>query len=358
MPNKEKVLEALAKVNDPELHQSLTDLGMVRDVCVKGDNVFVTIALTVPNCPMKEKIETEVRTAIASLPGVKKVSVQMASMTDDERKVIFGEPKEGAASSYNHINRVIAVMSGKGGVGKSLVTGLLAKELACNGFQVGILDADITGPSIPLLFGLHGPVESGPVGIRPLESRCGVKVISMNLLLENEDAPVIWRGPLVGKAITQLWGDVFWGDLDYLLVDLPPGTSDASLTTMQSLPVNGIIMVTTPQSLASMVVRKAVHMAQAIKTPILGVVENMAYFICPDTGKQHFIFGPSHAEEVARAASAPLLAKLPIDPQVAALCDAGKVEDVELAEIPALLDALLNIPEIHIESNLSGHKTS
>jgi len=163
----------------------------------------------------------------------------------------------------------------------------------------------------------------------------------MNLLLESEDQPVIWRGPLIGKAITQLWGDVIWGDLDYLLVDLPPGTSDASLTTMQSLPVNGIVMVTTPQNLASMVVRKAVHMAQAIKTPIIGVVENMAYFVCPDTGKRHFIFGPTHADEVALTAAAPLLARLPIDPQLAALCDAGEIESMTLAEIPALLKAFI-----------------
>jgi NifU-like protein involved in Fe-S cluster formation len=211
---------------------------------------------------------------------------------------------------------------------------------------VGVLDADITGPSIPMLFGLHGPVEFGPVGIRPLRSRTGIKVISMNLLLENEDQPVIWRGPMVGKAITQLWGDVMWGDLDYLLVDLPPGTSDASLTTLQSLPVNGIVMVTTPQSLASMVVRKAVHMAQAVKTPIIGVVENMAYFICPDCGKRHAIFGPSHAEEVALTANAPLLAQLPIDPLVAALCDAGKIEDVDLREIPALFDAFAKAADL------------
>ncbi|PIZ25412.1 MAG: ATP-binding protein, partial [Chloroflexi bacterium CG_4_10_14_0_8_um_filter_57_5] len=209
------------------------------------------------------------------------------------------------------------------------------------GYRVGVLDADITGPSIPMLFGLQGPVEPGPVGIRPLQSRTGIKVISMNFLLASEDQPVIWRGPLIGRAITQLWGDVMWGDLDYLLVDLPPGTSDASLTTMQSLPVNGIVMVTTPQSLAAMVVRKAVHMAQAVKIPILGVVENMAYFVCPDTGKQHFIFGPSHAGEVALTAGAPLLAQLPIAPQVAACCDAGEIESVTLAEIPALLKAFI-----------------
>ncbi|MEW5872570.1 MAG: P-loop NTPase [Chloroflexota bacterium] len=357
MLDKNKILEALSHVNDPELHRSLTDLKMVRDVRIHGGKVEVTIALTVPNCPLKSQIEADVRAAITALPDVQQVSVKLAVMTEEERKATFGEPKEGAAIPYNNIKRVVAVMSGKGGVGKSLVTGLLATALAHEGYLVGILDADITGPSIPMLFGLHGPVEPGPVGIRPLQSQTGIKVISMNLLLENEDQPVIWRGPLVGKAITQLWGDVMWGDLDYLLVDLPPGTSDASLTTMQSLPVNGIVMVTTPQSLASMVVRKAVHMAQAVKTPIVGVVENMAYFVCPDTGKQHFIFGPSHAGEVAKTASAPLLAQLPIDPQVAALCDVGEVEAVDLQEIPALLDAFTKIDAIHIERRTSGKKS-
>jgi Mrp family chromosome partitioning ATPase len=341
MLDNDKVLEALARVNDPELHRSLTDLKMVRDVQVRGGKVEITIALTVPNCPLKDQIESDVRVAIAALPGVEQVFVHLTAMTDEERKALFGEPKEGTATPYNHINRVVAVMSGKGGVGKSLVTSLLATALAREGYQVGVLDADITGPSIPMLFGLHGPVEPGPVGIRPLQSQTGIKVISMNFLLESEDQPVIWRGPLIGRAITQLWGDVMWGDLDYLLVDLPPGTSDASLTTMQSLPVNGIVMVTTPQSLAAMVVRKAVHMAQAIKTPIVGVVENMAYFVCPDTGKQHFIFGPSHASEVSEAAQAPLLAQLPINPLVTTLCDAGKVEAVTLHEMPGLLKAFL-----------------
>ena len=350
MLSKDQILQILSNVNDPELHRSLTDLKMIRDVRISGRKVEVNVALTVPNCPLKSQIEADIRAAISALPEVQQVSVKLTSMTEEERKALFGEPKEGSAAPYNHIHRVVAVMSGKGGVGKSLVTGLLAVALARAGYRVGVLDADITGPSIPMLFGLRGPVEPGPVGIRPLQSKAGVRVISMNLLLENEDQAIIWRGPLIGRAITQLWGDVMWGDLDYLLVDLPPGTSDASLTTMQRLPVNGIIMVTTPQNLASMIVRKAVHMAQAVKTPIVGVVENMAYFVCPDTGKQHYIFGTSHAEDVAKAASVPLLARLPIDPQIAALCDAGKVEDVELDEIPSLLDAFINIESIHVET--------
>jgi len=339
--SKDQIVEALSHVEDPELHRSLTDLKMVRDIQIRGGKVEVTIALTLPNCPLKDQIESDVRAAVIDLPEVEQVSVHLTAMTEEERKAILGEPTEGSAAPYNHINRVVAVMSGKGGVGKSLVTGLLATGLAREGYRVGILDADITGPSIPMLFGLQGPLEPGPVGLRPMQSQSGIKVISMNFLLASEDQPIIWRGPLIGKAITQLWGDVMWGDLDYLLVDLPPGTSDASLTTMQSLPVNGLVVVTTPQSLSAMIVRKAVHMAQTVNVPILGVVENMAYFVCPDTGKQHLIFGPSHAGEVALAAGVQLLARLPIDPQVAARCDAGQVESVTLDEIPELLKAFI-----------------
>ncbi len=348
MATEKQVLKALSKVNDPELHRSLTELNMVRGVQIQNGQVEVTIALTVPNCPMKEKIEADIVSAVSHLPDVEQVTVRMTAMTDDERKAIFGEPKEGRATAYNRVKRVIAIMSGKGGVGKSLVTGLLATALAQEGYQTGVLDADITGPSIPKIFGLHGPLSAGPVGLLPLHSQNGVKVMSFNLLLEREDQPVIWRGPLIGQAITQLWGDVMWGKLDYLLVDLPPGTADAALTTMQSLPVNGIVMVTTPQSLSSMIVRKAVYMTQMSGVPVVGVVENMAYFVCPDTGKHHEIFGPSHADEVADLAGAPVLAKLPIDPQVAALCDAGKVEAVRMAEVPAMLSAFLKAVPVEI----------
>ena len=337
----DKILEALSQVNDPELNRSLTDLNMVRKIEVKDNKVAITLAITVPNCPFRSQIESEARAAVSSLDGVEEVSIKMDTMSDEERKALEGKPDEGTAAKYNHIQRVLAVMSGKGGVGKSLVTGLLAAALTRDGYQVGILDADITGPSIPTLFGLQGPVEMGPVGIRPFQSSTGIKVISMNFLLPSEDQPVIWRGPLIGRAITQLWGDVMWGDLDYLLVDLPPGTSDAALTTMQSLPVKGVVMVTTPQGLANMIVRKAVHMAQAVGIPIVGVVENMAYFICPDTEKRHLIFGPSHANEVTTTANAPLLAQLPIDPYLAALCDTGMIEKVNLPEVPGLLEAFI-----------------
>ena len=341
MVSKEQVLNLLAHIEDPELHRSLTDLNMVRDVQIGDGVVSITLALTVPNCPLKDQIEADVQKAVGAMPGVTQVNVTLTAMTDEERKAIMGEPAEGVAVQYDKVDRVVAVMSGKGGVGKSLVTALLATALARQGMHVGVLDADITGPSIPKLFGLRGPVMSGPMGLWPLQSQTGIKVMSFNLLLEYEDQPVIWRGPLIGRAITELWGDVFWDKLDYLLVDLPPGTADAALTTLQSLPVNGIVMVTTPQSLASMIVRKAVHMAQMVNVPILGVVENMAYFICPDTGKQHEIFGPSHSHEVSITSGAPLLAQLPIDPTVATLCDEGQVEAVELAEVPEMVKAFV-----------------
>ncbi len=341
MVSVDQVFQALAKVNDPELHRSLTELNMVRNVIVNDGLVETTIALTVPTCPLKSQIEADVCAAIKALPGVQQVKVHMTAMTDEERKAIFGEPQEGSAKPFNHVKHVVAVMSGKGGVGKSLVTGLLATALVKKGYRVGVLDADITGPSIPKLFGLRGPVSGGPVGLLPLKSKTGVKVMSINLVLDEEDRPVIWRGPLIGKAITQLWGEVLWGELDYLLVDLPPGTSDASLTTLQSLPACGIVMVTTPQSLASIIVRKSVHMANSVGTPIVGVVENMAYFKCPDTGKQHFIFGPSHVDEVAIASHAPILAQIPIDPNVASLCDSGNVKSINLEETPLLLERFL-----------------
>ncbi|MBN1536521.1 MAG: P-loop NTPase [Anaerolineales bacterium] len=269
----------------------------------------------------------------------------------------------GSAVEFNHIENVIAVMSGKGGVGKSFVTGLLASSLAKKGYQVGILDADITGPSIPMLFGLRGPVEPGDHGILPLQSSSGIKIISMNLLLPREDQPIIWRGPLISSAIKQLWGDVMWGNLDYLLIDLPPGTSDAALTIMQSLPLKGVLMVTTPQGLAAMIVNKAVHMAQEVGVPVTGIVENMAYYRCPDTGKQHFIFGPCHSDAVARAASAPVMAQIPIDPMVAELCDSGKIEQAVVDESEALFTAFVKkVPvagkPIPLQDSQSGYDTS
>lgn len=282
----------------------------------------------------------------------------MINTTNQENNEKKPTKATGSASEYNKIKKVIAVMSGKGGVGKSFVTGLLATSLAREGYEVGVLDADITGPSIPTLFGLRGPVNSGQYGILPLTSKTGIKVISMNLLIEGEDNPLIWRGPLIAKAITQLWADVMWGNLDYLLIDLHPGTSDAALTIMHLLPVDGIVMVTTPQSLATMIVNKAVNMAIRIGVPIIGVVENMAYYPCPDTGKKHMIFGDSNGEKVAKAAHAPLLAQIPLNPVLTQLCDFGEIEDIEFAETYTLMEAFEKAMPVKIISSNQMEKGS
>jgi Mrp family chromosome partitioning ATPase len=344
MVTESEVMQALSGVNDPELHRSVVELGMVRDLVVHDGHVEFTLALTIPECPLRDQLAADARTAVKALPGVKNVVVTLDAMTDAERQAAFGHgAPPPLAAGHNSIRSVIAVMSGKGGVGKSLVTGLLAAALARAGYKVGVLDADVTGPSMPKLFGVHGPLMGGPQGIEPIATWSGIKVMSLNLLLDDEGQAVIWRGPMISGAIQQFWNDVHWGELDYLLVDLPPGTSDAALTVMQSLPLNGILMVTTPQSLAAMIVRKAVKMAQVVNVPILGVVENMAGFVAPDTGTRYDIFGPSHADEVAEMSGAPIVARLPIDPKVAALCDAGEVESVVRPEIDGLVETLTHV---------------
>jgi Mrp family chromosome partitioning ATPase len=326
---------------DPELHKSLIELGMVREVRIKGSRVEIVLALTTLGCPLKDQIVGDVKEAVLALKGVGEVEVELTEMTDEEkRRIGIGVPQQekGAAEDLNEIHRVIAVMSGKGGVGKSLVSGLLAAALHKEGHRVGILDADITGPSIPKMFFPDGArLGMSPMGPVPPQSRGGVKVMSINLLLEEEDQAVIWRGPLVGGAIKQFWGDIFWGAPDYLVVDLPPGTSDASLTVMQSLPLSGIVLVTSPQGLAGMVVRKAARMAQQMQTPMLGLIENMSYFECPDTGKRYEIFGPSHAEETASMIGIPFLGRLPIDPEIAQLCDAGRLEEYSVERFASIV---------------------
>lgn len=245
-----------------------------------------------------------------------------------------------AQPDRSQIRRVIAVMSGKGGVGKSSISALLAASLAREGFRVGLLDADITGPSIPKLFGLHQQPESEDEKIIPPETALGIKVISLNLLLQQEDDPVIWRGPLVGGAVKQFWTDVLWGELDYLVVDLPPGTGDVPLTVMQSLPLDGLLIVTSPQELAVMVVKKAIKMARMLEVPLLGLVENMSGFNCPHCGKPVELFGPSRAEEVAAETGIKLLGKIPLDQEISRLGDRGEIEQYRvdfLKEIPALL---------------------
>lgn len=240
----------------------------------------------------------------------------------------------------SHIKQVFAVMSGKGGVGKSSVTAALAAALRKAGKAVGVLDADLTGPSIPKLLGVRERAVATPMGIEPVESEGGVKLMSLNLLTDNETDPVIWRGPVINGVLQQFWKDVHWGELDVLLLDMPPGTGDTAITLFQSLPVDGILMVTTPQELATMIVTKAVKMAGEMKVPILGLIENFAYFRCPDCGKEHAIFGESHADEIAGQFGLPVLARLPIDPALAAAGDRGEMEKADLSAFSGAIKAL------------------
>ena len=232
-------------------------------------------------------------------------------------------------NKYSNIKNVIGVVSGKGGVGKSFVTGTLAVELARKGYKVGILDADITGPSIQKMFGIRGHAEGSEDGIFPMESAGGIRVISVNMLLEDEETPVIWRGPVLAGVVKQFWTDVIWGELDYLLVDLPPGTGDVPLTVFQSLPLDGVVIVTSPQSLVTMIVKKAYNMAVTMNVPVLGIVENYSYLECPDCGKKIHVFGDSKIETIASAIGIPVLGKMPIQPELAALSDEGRFEEIK-----------------------------
>jgi Mrp family chromosome partitioning ATPase len=340
------IMNALAQVKDPELGRNLVELGMIHDlVFEKNGKVSFTLALTVPNCPLRDKIESDARQAVLALEGIKEVAITFRSMTPQERQAAMGgrsvQDSLPKINQFNHVKHVLAIMSGKGGVGKSSITAMLACALARRNFKVGVLDADVTGPSIPKLFGMPaGGVRSSEQGILPGITCTGIKVISTNLLLPEEDSAVIWRGPMISGAIKQFWTDVLWGNLDYMLVDLPPGTSDAALTVMTTIPVDSVLLVTTPQQLAAMIVRKALNMLNQVHKPISGVVENMSYYLCPDTNKPHYVFGPSHAEEIALAAGVAVRAQIPLDPEVALMCDAGKVEDVRLFEIEALADQI------------------
>ena len=235
-------------------------------------------------------------------------------------------PQHDAPNPNSSVKKVIGVVSGKGGVGKSMTSALLACAMARRGYHCGILDADITGPSIPKLFGIHGRAMADEKGCWPIQSRMGIDVMSINLLVENEEDPVVWRGPVIAGAVKQFWTDVVWKDVDFLFVDMPPGTGDVPLTVFQSLPVDGIVVVASPQELVSMIVAKAVNMAEMMKVPMLGIVENMSYIVCPDCGKHISVFGNSHVDEVAAKHRLPVLAKCPIDPQLAALSDAGMIE--------------------------------
>ena len=246
-------------------------------------------------------------------------------------------------NEQSSVRKVIGVVSGKGGVGKSLVTSLMAAGMQKKGYRTAILDADITGPSIPKVFGIKGRATGNDYGILPSVSKWGVEVMSVNLLLENTNDPVVWRGPVIAGTVKQFWSDVVWGDVDYMFVDMPPGTGDVPLTVFQSLPVDGIIVVTSPQELVSMIVEKAVKMANLMNIPILGIVENMSYLECPDCKKKISVFGESRIEEVAKENNLSVLGQIPIDPEIAQKCDAGKVEEVDAVWLNNAFDKVLGL---------------
>lgn len=258
-----------------------------------------------------------------------------------DKKIDFSEKPHEMSS----IKKVIGIVSGKGGVGKSLVTSMLAVTMNRMGYHTAILDADITGPSIPKSFGIREKASGTEFGILPVKTKTGIEVMSVNLLLENDTDPVIWRGPVIGNAVKQFWTDVIWSDVDFMFIDMPPGTGDVPLTVFQSIAVDGIIIVTSPQELVSMIVSKAVKMAEMMNIPIIGLVENMSYFKCPDCDKEHKIYGESHIDEIAEKYKLKVLAKLPIDPKITAACDKGMIELFE----GKWLDNVANILKERIE---------
>jgi len=325
-----KVEEALNKVLVPGIMRSLIQMNLVQSAEVKDGKAKINLASTAIPDQHHSWLKDKAAAAVSEVSGVEEVTVDL----------VEAKPKE-----LNQIEKIVAVMSGKGGVGKSLVAGLLATYFAREGNDVGVLDADITGSSIPKMFGLDARPSGSETGILPVLSKSGIEIMAMNLLLPSEDEAVIWRGPLMSKAITQFWEEVLWGKLDCLVIDLPPGTGDAPLTVLQVIPISGVIDVFTPQELTEMIVKKAVRMAQKMNVRVLGVVENMSYLVLPETGKKLEVFGRSKGEEMAKASGAPLLGTLPIDPELARLCDEGKIEKYSsdaVSELFANVVAALN----------------
>ncbi len=326
MTTEEQITEKLDEVLVPGAMRSLVKLNLVRNISISDGKASISLASTALSPESQDWLKVEVSETTKGIPGIKQATIDFV---------------EANLKELNEVKHMVAIMSGKGGVGKSLVTSLIGVSLARRGYEVGILDADITGPSIPRIFGIDSRPAGSESGVLPVLSHLGIGIMSVNLILPHEDDAVIWRGPLIARTITQFWEDVLWGKLDYLLVDLPPGTADAPLTVMQSLPLSGVVVVFSPQELAAMVVRKAVQMAQKMSISILGVVENMSYFLLPDSGKRIELFGKSKAQEMAKAAGAPLLGQLPIDPELARLCDEGNIERYESTALTGLADAFL-----------------
>jgi ATP-binding protein involved in chromosome partitioning len=318
LPTEEQVRQALRQVLDPEINKPIEDLGMLKGIEVDGGNVRIHVLLTIAGCPLRERIDRDVRGAVGPLEGVSNIEVVLGEMTDTERQNLVTGLRGGAAQNPQFFTdgktSVVAVASGKGGVGKSTVTANLAAALAAEGHRVGVLDADVWGFSIPRMMGVSGQ----PVGfnnmILPLESH-GVRIISMGFFVP-EDQPVIWRGPMLHKAVQQFLGDVYWGEIDFLLCDLPPGTGDVSLSMASFLPGASMLVVTTPQEAARKVAERAGKMAEQVRQKVVGVVENMSYFVCPHCGEHTSIFGEGGGEEAARTLGVPLLGRIPLYPRI------------------------------------------
>lgn len=311
MVNISEIKRKIGEIVVPGVMRSIEDMKLLKEVEDMSDEIKVIFSTSIIPDPVQRWIEDRVRNALKELRVIKEVRMEFRDKT----------PKE-----LNEIKHIIAVMSGKGGVGKSLVSSLIAIALRRYGYSVGILDADITGPSIPKMFGIKERPIAGKAGILPVASKTGIELMSINLLLPSEDDAIIWRGPLIGKAIIQFGEEVLWGKLDYLVIDLPPGTSDAPLTVLQQFPIDGVIIVFTPQDLVELIVKKAVNMTRKLNKKIIGLIENMSYLYIPELDKKIELFGNSRAEEMAEVASAPLIGVLPFETEIVKLCDRGEIE--------------------------------
>lgn len=370
MSSRSLVLEALRDVKDPELGMSIVELGLVKKVEVDGRKVQVHIDLTIAACPLKEQIQLSVREAVTRAVEGAELTLTLGAMTPDELAALrtrlgaqrseaigkgsgqtpgkVGEGAGGINLLPKRVPLIVAVGSGKGGVGKSSVTAQLACALQRLGHSVGILDADITGPSIARIFGSKERPKvkaDEPDVIIPVDTAAGVKILSMNLLIADENAPVLWRGPMINGAIRQLYANAAWEGVDILLIDMPPGTSDATLTIYQSLPIDGVVIVTTPQALVGMIVAKSLSMAKTMRVPVFGLVENLAYVQVPERKEPFYLFGPLKGEGAAKIFEVPYWGALPIDPALAQACDKGTIQTIDVEPVRAMaLELLKKLP--------------
>jgi Mrp family chromosome partitioning ATPase len=333
---KSLIYKTLSGIKHPDFpDHDLVALGMIPEVDIEAEQISILFVLPSLGNPGNQSLVDTVQKVIEGVAGGLLVKIKVKKMKGEQLRQFS------ALTGGKKIKTVIAVMSGKGGVGKSSITGLLASALERQGNRIGILDADITGPSIPMMFGANQMPASGPNGILPVNSSTGIKLMSVNLLLSDTEQPVVWRGPLIGRAIQQFWDEIEWGELDFLIVDLPPGTADASLTVMQSLPLDGILLVTSPQDLAGMIVRKAANMAKQLEIPLIGLVENMSFVECPKCGEKIFVFGKSQAENSAKKIGIPILGQIPLDTHLSVLCDYGSIEDYRSVEVDSITDQVI-----------------